>query len=174
MRYVGCEPCEVEKFMPRNADSSGYKLALYAECWTKLRIWEMENFTRVVYIDADMLQIRNMDHLFDLPQGFHAARDCYAGRVCFEERGQCPLFGAPCCDVDSGDFNAGLFVCEPNRAEFQRMCECVAEASLFKVFGTTYAEQDFLNWYFRGATGFLPYVFNAMRSEEHTSELQSI
>jgi inositol 3-alpha-galactosyltransferase len=167
MRNEGCVPLAVDRFMPNNADTSGYKMSIYADCWTKLRIWELEQFSRVVYIDADMLVIRNMDHLFDLPQGFHAARDCYAGRPSCEERERCPLFGPECAGANCDYFNAGLFVCEPSRLEFQRMCELVAEASLFQKFGSGYAEQDFLNWYFRGNIGFLPYVFNAMKIIRH-------
>lgn len=35
---------------------------------------------RLVYLDADMILCRNIDHLFDLPQGFWAVGDCYGGR----------------------------------------------------------------------------------------------
>lgn len=36
---------------------------------------------RLVYLDADMILVRNIDHLFDLPPGaFYAVGDCYGGR----------------------------------------------------------------------------------------------
>ena len=36
---------------------------------------------RLVYLDADMIVCRNIDHLFDLPAGgFYAVGDCYGGR----------------------------------------------------------------------------------------------
>jgi hypothetical protein len=33
-----------------------------------------------VYLDADMIVLRNMDHLFALGPGFFAVGDCYGGR----------------------------------------------------------------------------------------------
>ena len=61
-------------------DHSQYKRTLYLECWNKLRMWEMEQFERLVYMDADMILLRNIDHLFGLPPGFYAVGDCYGGR----------------------------------------------------------------------------------------------
>ena len=41
---------------------------------------------RLVYLDADMLVLRNIDALFALPPGFYAAPDCAAGRATPAER----------------------------------------------------------------------------------------
>jgi alpha-N-acetylglucosamine transferase len=72
---------------------SGYKLSLYAECWTKLRMWELDDeFDRLCYLDADMLVVRNPDHLFDLPGDFLAVPDCSFGRKTAAERDACPYF----------------------------------------------------------------------------------
>ena len=73
-----------------------------AECWTKLRLWELEQYDRwaaailasqhaarvgrasigrvmylcrLAYLDADMLILRNIDHLFELPPGFYAGEE---------------------------------------------------------------------------------------------------
>ena len=52
---------------------------LYA--FSKLRIWQMTNYTRRVYIDGDSLVLHNLDYLFDLalrPGSVAAARDEHA------------------------------------------------------------------------------------------------
>ena len=89
--------------------SSKYKLQLYLECWTKLRLWELESLARVVYLDADMVVCHNVDHLFQLPPGFYAVADCAFGRKTQAERDSCALFqhGQP------SYFNAGFFVMTP-------------------------------------------------------------
>lgn len=41
----------------------------FDECWTKLAAFGMTGYARVVQLDADMLVLRNMDELMDLPLG---------------------------------------------------------------------------------------------------------
>lgn len=47
----------------------------FAEVWTKLRAWDLEEYDRVVLVDSDMLVRANMDELFEMelpsngPQG---------------------------------------------------------------------------------------------------------
>jgi hypothetical protein len=52
---------------------------LYA--FSKLRVWQMTNYTRLAYIDGDSLVLRNLDYLFTLPMrpgSVAAARDVHA------------------------------------------------------------------------------------------------
>lgn len=39
----------------------------YRDCLTKLRIFQLVEYERVVFIDADTLPLQNLDHLFTLP-----------------------------------------------------------------------------------------------------------
>lgn len=118
----GCWMRAVQRYTPPAAamDCRRYKLSLYAECWTKLRMWEWEDdFARLVYLDADMLVVRNIDHLVDLPPGFYAAPDCAYGRAMQAERDACALLprgGAS----RPAYFNAGMFVMTPSRRELRR------------------------------------------------------
>ncbi|PSC71445.1 glycosyl transferase [Micractinium conductrix] len=139
----GCEPLRIQRYRPPGKHAaSTYKLPAYAECWSKLRMWQLEQYERLIYLDADMILLRSIDHLFDLPHGFWAgavqAPDCTAGRQTLAERDACPLF---CCDRPQY-FNAGLFVMQPSAAELARF-ECMLAAGKAVVGG--YAEQDLLN-----------------------------
>lgn len=124
--------------------SQHYKLAFYAECWTKLRMWEMEEHERLIYLDADMLVCRNIDHLFHLPHSFFwAAPDCAAGRKTQAERDACALLRA-CCGEQPDYFNAGMFVMTPCLEQLEDFGEALDSAPI-----AGYAEQDFLNHYFK-------------------------
>ncbi|KAL4457680.1 hypothetical protein ABPG75_012545 [Micractinium tetrahymenae] len=135
----GCQPLAVERYVPPGRhDFGAYKLQLYAECWTKLRLWGLEQYERLVYLDADMIVLRNIDALFALPPGFYAAPDCTAGRKSQAERDGCPLFFPH----QRRYFNAGFFVMSPSAAELARFGALLA-AGAVPICG--YAEQDFLN-----------------------------
>lgn len=43
----GCRMVAVERYAPHgHGDGAGYKLALYAECWCKLQMWQLEEYAR--------------------------------------------------------------------------------------------------------------------------------
>lgn len=141
-------------------DSTAYVRAVYAECWNKLRMWEWEEFERLVYLDADTILRRNIDHLFEeLPPDvpLWAVGDCYGGREEAEERDRCCHF-RPTATPEY--FNAGVYVMTPNRKELAGMEAALAAGS---VAVGRFAEQDFLNGYFAGRWRHLPYVYNAQK-----------
>ncbi|KAL7753634.1 magnesium ion transporter [Sorochytrium milnesiophthora] len=39
---------------------------LYQDVLVKLRVWQMTDYDRIVFLDADMLVLRSLDHLFEL------------------------------------------------------------------------------------------------------------
>jgi hypothetical protein len=57
----GAIPLEVLPF------GSGRGPAHFKDCMVKLRIFELTQYERVVYVDADALPVRSLDHLFELP-----------------------------------------------------------------------------------------------------------
>jgi glycogenin glucosyltransferase len=58
---------------PGNLYLMGRGDLLYA--FTKIAIWRQTQFSQVLYIDADVVVIQNLDHLFDLDVPFAAAPD---------------------------------------------------------------------------------------------------
>jgi len=63
--------------------------------FTKIQVWRQLDLAKVVFMDADMLAVKNMDELFER-----------------EELSASPDVGWPDC------FNSGLFVCRPSEATF--------------------------------------------------------
>ena len=70
--------------------------------FAKLRLWEMEEYERIVFIDADAIVIRNIDRLFAYPE-FSAAPNVYESLADFHR------------------MNSGVFVAKPSRATFDAM-----------------------------------------------------
>ncbi|KAL3154901.1 glycosyltransferase 8 [Trebouxia sp. C0009 RCD-2024] len=144
----------VEPLLPNDENSGKYKRALYADCWTKLQMWQMVQYDRIVYLDADMAVKANLDELFDLPQGFYAVSDCTAGRVSKQEQDNCPFSGC------SRYFNAGMLCLNPSQEVFQKFQNLLA---LGKIRTSGFAEQDFLNNYYKDSWQELPYIFNGQK-----------
>lgn len=103
--------------------------------FTKLRIWEQTQYTKLVYLDSDMLVMKNIDSLFDYPE--LSAVDDYG----FQAEGH-------------NSFNGGLLVIEPSVYQLQQM-----RRSWPKTAPGASMEQWFLNRYFSSWTR-LPYIFN--------------
>ncbi|BFZ55794.1 glycogenin glucosyltransferase [Savitreella phatthalungensis] len=45
------------------------------ESFTKINLWRQTQYSKVVFLDADVLVLQNIDHLFDIPADFAAAPD---------------------------------------------------------------------------------------------------
>jgi inositol 3-alpha-galactosyltransferase len=156
---------------PGTADARLYKLPAYSECWNKLRLFELEGeFDRIVYLDADMLVLRNLDHLFELPEeedgggALWAAPDCAAGRETLAERAACALLRSR-----PHYFNAGLMVLRPSTARFHSFGAALHSGTA-RVGG--YAEQDLLNSVFEGTWAPLPPSYNLQKGiKGHHPEL---
>ncbi len=70
--------------------------------FVKLRLWQLTGYSKVVFLDADVIVLRNCDRLFEYPE-FSAAPNVYESL---------------------GDFhrmNAGVFVAQPSARTFQAM-----------------------------------------------------
>jgi lipopolysaccharide biosynthesis glycosyltransferase len=77
--------------------------------FTKLRIFEMFEFDKVVYLDADMLICNNIEVLFNVPHmSAVVAGGLYPGNETWK------------------DFNAGFLVVEPNRDLFANLCSSIS------------------------------------------------
>lgn len=161
----GCIVREIEPFYPPESDTQ-FTMAYYVINYSKLRIWEFVEYSKMIYLDGDIQVCDNIDHLFDLPDGhFYAVMDCF----CEKTWSHSPQYKIGYCQqcpdrvkwpVHMGQppalyFNAGMFVFEPSISTYHDLLETVKVTP-----PTPFAEQDFLNMYFKDIYKPLPLIYN--------------
>ncbi|MHB2267554.1 glycosyltransferase [Aliihoeflea sp. PC F10.4] len=107
--------------------------------FAKLRLWQMKEYERVVFIDADAIVIRNIDRLFGYPE-FSAAPNVYEGLADFHR------------------LNSGVFVAAPSQATFDTMLERLDAPNAH----WPRTDQTFLQTFFPDWHG-LPVFFNMLQ-----------
>jgi len=162
----GCIIREIEPIYPPEHQTQ-FAMAYYVINYSKLRIWEFIEYEKMIYLDADIQVYENIDHLFALPNGyFYAVMDCFCEKTWSHTPQykigycqQCPdkvtwpadKMGPP----PSLYFNAGMFVHEPSTETAKRLLEKLAVTT-----PTPFAEQDFLNMFFRDIYKPIPLLYN--------------
>ncbi|RCH85765.1 hypothetical protein CU097_004186, partial [Rhizopus azygosporus] len=110
---------------------------------TKIHLWRLTQYKKIVFLDADTLPLQNVDELFDRPS-FSAAPDA----------------GWPDC------FNSGVFVAEPSESIYQDLVRLAAETGSFDG-----GDQGLLNTYFSSwpdsSSHRLPFIFNATPTAQY-------
>ncbi|KAG6487940.1 galactinol synthase 1-like [Zingiber officinale] len=163
----GCIVREIEPVYPPE-NQIQFAMAYYVINYSKLRIWEFVEYKKIVYLDADIQVYENIDRLFDLPDGhFYAVMDCFCEKTWSHTPQykigycqQCPDKVSWPAAADLGPppslyFNAGMFVHEPNIATYESLL-----ATLEITPPTPFAEQDFLNMFFKDIYKPIPLIYN--------------
>ena len=173
----GCLVREVAPIRPPAGLRDSYANARFAEVWTKLAVWTLTEFERLVVLDADMLVVRNMDELFDLDLGPARVAACHACRCNPNRIASYPASWTPAgcaytylasaepgtaVDVVDPYFNGGILVLRPDLATFDALVRELAAVEDLSRY--VFAEQDFLNEHFHGRWVALPYVYNALKT----------
>ncbi|KAI0228541.1 glycogenin glucosyltransferase [Massospora cicadina] len=111
---------------------------------TKIHIWSLTWIQTAIFLDADTLVLRNIDHLFDVYRGIGFAA--------------CPDPGWPDC------FNSGVFICKPNLEVYTELMGRLATQGSFDGEFIRGGDQGLLNSYFdgwpRSAEQRLPFIYN--------------
>ena len=173
----GCILRDVESIAPEEGLPTNYANARFAEVWTKLNAWRLTEFERLGVLDADMLVTRNMDELLilDLVPGTiaacHACR-CNPNRIagypaswtpqnCFYTYCRGPEHTSEPGVVDNY-LNGGLLVVTPDENVFTELVTRLRGVDDLARY--QFAEQDFLNEFYRDRWLPLPYVYNALKT----------
>ncbi|QCE07242.1 glycogenin glucosyltransferase [Vigna unguiculata] len=161
----GCIVREIEPVYPPE-NQTQFAMAYYVINYSKLRIWEFVEYSKMIYLDGDIQVFDNIDHLFDLPENyFYAVKDCF----CEPTWAHTPQYKIHYCQqcpdkvqwpTNFGPkpplyFNAGMFVYQPNLATYKDLLQTVQVTK-----PTSFAEQDFLNMYFKDKYRPIPNVYN--------------
>jgi len=107
--------------------------------FAKLRLWQLTEYERCVFLDADTLVLKPIDRLFDYPQ-FSAAPNVYETLADFHR------------------LNSGVFVAQPSQATFAAMLAHLDQPGAF----WKRTDQSFLESYFPDWQG-LPVFFNMLQ-----------
>lgn len=85
-------------------DTTKYNVAPGYEHWNntldKLYVFSLTDYDKVIFLDSDMMVVRNIDHLFDKPHMSAVVAD---------------VFNEP----DLRQLNSGMIVIEPNKRDFE-------------------------------------------------------
>ncbi|XP_077244139.1 galactinol synthase 4 [Tasmannia lanceolata] len=165
LRSQGCILKEIEPIYPPE-NHVQFAMAYYVLNYSKLRIWDFEEYSKMIYLDADIQLFDSIDHLFDLADGyFYAVMDCFCEKTWSHSRQYSIGYCQQCPDkvkwpVEMGTppalyFNAGMFVFEPSRLTYDTLLETLQITP-----PTPFAEQDFLNMFFQHTYKPIPLVYN--------------
>ncbi|MCL7029883.1 hypothetical protein MKW94_030029 [Papaver nudicaule] len=136
LEQQGCIVREIEPVYPPE-NQTQFAMAYY-----------FVEYSKMIFLDGDIQVFENIDHHFYLPNGyFYTVMDCF----CEKEVKWPADMGAP----PSLYFNAGLFLFEPNLCTYHDLLKQL------KITPTApFAEQNFLNVYFRDTYKPIPPVYN--------------
>jgi len=114
--------------------------------WNKLRLWQLSHFSRVLYLDADVAVLRNLDGAFRerLDGGFRGTPDW----------GKWTRPG-------STKMNGGVFLLTPSEETFGRLISLSRQPSRYR---SQEAEQGLLNAFFGPRRCCLPHTYNAQKT----------
>ena len=104
--------------------------ATWKDCWTKFRIFDQTQFDKIVFLDADIMVMKNLDDLFEKPH----MTSCLDGEYF---------------NVWPGwdHFNSGCIVIEPNHKLFEDILNFAK--NLKELPDYVIADQEILNLYFK-------------------------
>ncbi|KAL2757184.1 glycosyltransferase family 8 protein [Sodiomyces alcalophilus JCM 7366] len=120
----------------QNAHSNNLQLIKRAEldsAFTKINLWSLTQYSKIVYLDADVVAYRAPDELFDIPAAFSAAPDV----------------GWP--DL----FNTGVMVLSPNQNDYRALVTMAEKAISFDG-----ADQGLINLHFRSNYNRISFTYN--------------
>ncbi|KAI7848926.1 nucleotide-diphospho-sugar transferase [Circinella umbellata] len=144
LKYLGAQIIEIEKInYPWKETEAAVKEGYNKACrYSKLHLWNLTKYRKVVFLDADTLVVQQIDELFQRPQ-FSGAIDA------------------------GGVVNTGVFVAQPSKEIFLDMLDIYEKAPSYNR-----GDQGFLNWYFnQSSVHVLPGYYNLMIKFMHFSNL---
>lgn len=137
--------------------------------FSKLRVWELVEYTKVVQMDSDMVVLKNIDELFRLPEITASAMSDTDEKIIFFERAGVKLsdyirlqgLDSPRLLPGWSGLNSGIVVLKPSLETFHDMMQQLSQYPK----RVCCPSQEFIYNYFEQQGGFfrLPLVYNTRR-----------
>ncbi|KAJ5114643.1 Glycosyl transferase family 8 [Penicillium alfredii] len=164
----------------------------FAETWTKLVAFSLEEYDRVVLLDGDILVRRNMDELMDLPLDSPATLESGAARRVFAAAHACacnpmkkphypshwisencaytsqhPMPDSAQTDAPSPEtgvsmLNSGVLVITPSAHIYNEITAALQDTARIERYD--FPDQELLSEVFNGRWVAIPYVYNALKT----------
>lgn len=136
---------EVQYLGSKGLYSGGHE-GRFANVFTKLRVFSLEDYDKVVLLDTDLLVRRNLDELFLRPVPSALRRHAAAS---FEDGAR--IDGAEFFDANghqTSGINAGVVVLKPSIDDFEVMCQEIADEAHPEHHRSRMPEQDYLTRFY--------------------------
>lgn len=133
LHYQIVENIECERMVQFNQEINLYLARSWALGLSKLKIFTLEQYDKIVYLDCDIYVLKNLDHLFEYPHLSSAVDGEYFNLW-----------------KDKGFINAGCMVIKPSQQEYDNLIKYMNEAdySTWYLPNKTVSDQDLLNTYY--------------------------
>ena len=125
---AGWKFCQVNRIAPRDEAQT---FPRFLDQFTKLILWNMTEYKRIVYLDSDVLVVGKIDNLLNVHN--YLDRDNLKIACTRDIRG----------GVWQNAFNMGVFAIKPNGTEFKRLIQMKNDSNV--KFESLMSEQGFLN-----------------------------
>lgn len=127
---LGVNVIECEAIQISDAAKGSNKMQHWNQTFFKLNVMRLTQLKKIIYIDADMLILKNIDHLFSYP----AISATTGGKAAHP---------------DWTEFNSGLMVVEPNMETFEHLVACIEPAiKRRQSLNLGYGDQDVFNQFY--------------------------
>lgn len=134
LEYEIVEPIQYSHILEYNRKANPTMANIWALCMSKIRIFQMTEMDKWIFLDADIMIMKNIDHLFDYPHLTSALDGEYFNLW-------------PGWD----HFNSGILVIEPNVDEYNNIINFIEHDALNETWrqNECIADQEILNHYYK-------------------------
>ena len=132
VQYKQVDKISVSEYIQRHNDQINPQFAAtWKHCWTKFHVFHQTQFDKIIFLDADIMILKNIDHLFKKPH-MTAALDGEYFNVWPNWK----------------HFNAGCLVIEPSEELFKNILEFAKSFPSQLLPSYIVADQEILNFYY--------------------------
>lgn len=133
LKYKIIAPLYNNKIIQFNRRSNPEMAKIWYYCLSKFEIFNMTDYDKLLFLDADIMILKNLDHLFEYPHMTSALDGEYFDLW-----------------PDWPHFNSGIMIVEPNKEEYKKIVDFAINDAINQwTEPTCIADQEILNMYYK-------------------------